>query len=156
MQPVVKIRRAVGAVITWGDSFLLVHKVKMMEGRAGPEDVPGMWDFPKGGVKPGDADLPTALLRELAEETGSTRYRILAEYPGKVRFDFLPADQFKLGFKSQETTFFRVIYEGDGSDLQPQDEEIDALRFVPSAEVLETLFHAEMRRFFSESVLDRG
>jgi 8-oxo-dGTP pyrophosphatase MutT (NUDIX family) len=143
------LRQAVGALIIQGDAYLLVHKVKMMDGKAGVEQIEGVWDFPKGGVKAQDASPEQALLRELAEETGSSRYRILHQFDEKIRFSFLPEDQLKLGFEGQETILFLAAYEGDGSDLQPQDEEIDQVSFVPRSRMLETLAHPENRAFFA-------
>jgi 8-oxo-dGTP pyrophosphatase MutT (NUDIX family) len=99
-------------------------------------------------VKEVDASLEQALFRELVEETGSTRYRILHQFKEKISFTFLSGDQLKLGFMGQETTMFLVAYEGDGTDLQPQDEEIDQVSFVPRARLLETLGHFESRRFY--------
>jgi 8-oxo-dGTP pyrophosphatase MutT (NUDIX family) len=143
------LRQAVGALIIQGDAYLLVHKVKMMDGKAGVEQIEGVWDFPKGGVTAQDASPEQALFRELAEETGSSRYRILHVFEEKIRFSFLPEDQLKLGFEGQETTMFLAAYEGDCSDLQPQDEEIDQVRFVPRSRMLETLAHPESRAFFA-------
>ena len=48
-----RIRYAVGAIIQQGQEYLLVHKVKAMDLPGGPKNIPGMWDFPKGGVKSG-------------------------------------------------------------------------------------------------------
>jgi len=144
------LRQAVGALVIQGDSYLLVHKVKMMDGKAGVEQIEGVWDFPKGGVKAQDASLEQALFRELTEETGSTRYRILYQFNEKIRFAFLPEDQIKLGFEGQETILFMAVYEGDGSDLQPQDEEIDQVGFFPRSRMLETLAHPESRAFFAQ------
>ncbi len=145
------LRQAVGALIIQGDLYLLVHKVKMMDGKAGVEQIEGVWDFPKGGVKAHDASPEQALFRELAEETGSSRYHISHQFEEKIRFSFLPEDQLKLGFEGQETAMFLCAYEGDGSDLQPQDEEIDQVCFVPRSKMLETLAHSESRAFFGRN-----
>jgi putative (di)nucleoside polyphosphate hydrolase len=92
------IRKAVGAIITQGDEILLVHKVKMMDGKKGPEQTQGQWDFPKGGVLPSDENLSNALLRELREETGSTQYRIIKQFEKKICFEFPKLLKEKLGF----------------------------------------------------------
>lgn len=83
-----KIRKAVGAIIKTGNKFILVHKVKIMNSKNGPEDIPGRWDFPKGGVKSSDMNLNKAILRELKEETGSDQYKIIKEFNEKISFQF--------------------------------------------------------------------
>ena len=146
------IRKAVGAIVKWKDKFLLVHKVKMMDGKEGPEMIEGEWDFSKGGVKPDETDFSKAILRELKEETGSDKYEILKELDEKICFTFAPEIQKKLGFEKQETTIFIVEYTGDGSDLAPQDEEIDMVEFFTREEVLEILHHNNTKEFFKKFV----
>jgi len=145
------VRQAVGALvyrqIPFG--FLQVHKVLRMDGMAGIQPVAGMWDFPKGGVKPSDESLTAALMRELLEETGSTPYELLYTYPQPVCFDFSPQDAAALGFTSQHTHMFLCRYTGNGSDLTPQDGEIDSVRFVSRVEMYASLAHVESRHFFT-------
>ena len=147
------IRRAVGAVILRNGQVLLVHKVRRMDGQGGPVEIPGEWDFPKGGVKAADADLTAALLRELAEETGSQAYRVLRQFTETIRFTFTPEDQVALGFTGQETTMFLLEYLGCGGDLCPQDEEIERLGFFDPDAVERVLAHPEGREFFRRTVL---
>lgn len=141
------LRKAVGALVVQGDRVLLVHKVKMMDGKDGVEAIAGVWDLPKGGVKALDADAEHALRRELLEECGIENACIVREFLIKITFQFLPEDQQKLGFEGQETTMFLVEYAGDPAELQPQDEEIDALKFVKRDELLAELVFPEAREF---------
>lgn len=139
------VRKAVGAIVRWHGKYLLVHKVKAME--AGGQEIPSVWDFPKGGVKPEDPDLQSALLRELWEETGSSQYRILYKFDDKLIFAF-PKD-LGIPYTHQETSMFLVEYTGDGTDLSTQDEEVDAVEFFSTQEVIERLPFYESRNFFS-------
>lgn len=52
-------------------------------------DHPGSWQFPQGGIDPGEVELEAAY-RELHEETGIKRSEVLREtaYPGWLRYDF--------------------------------------------------------------------
>lgn len=141
------IRKAVGAIVIKGGKFLLVHKVKMMDSKDGPTKINGVWDFSKGGVKPDETDLSKAVLRELKEETGSARYNILKRFDEKICFDFPLQIQKMLGFEKQETTMFLVEYNGDCSDIAPQDEEIDKVSFFSREETIERLAHDDSRDF---------
>lgn len=142
------IREAVGAIVKSNDKFLLIHKVKIMDARVVAIEIEGEWDFPKGGIKRDDLDLKKAILRELREETGSDQYLIIKEFREKITFTFPPAIRDKLGYQSQETTMFLVEYVGDKSDLKPQDEEIDEIRFLSKEEAMNRLHHQEMKEFF--------
>jgi len=146
------IRKAVGVIVEKGGKFLLVHKVKMMDSKKGPEKIAGEWGFSIGGVKPGEIDLSKALLRELKEETGSDKYKIVREFKEKMCFTFPPLIQKKLGFEKQETTMFLVEYLGDCSDIAPQDEEIDKIEFYTKDEVIAKLHHDNSREFFKKFV----
>ncbi len=80
------IRKAVGAIIyDKEDRYLLVHKVKVMNGK---ENVIHLdtWDFVKGGVKAGE-DNQDAIKREIWEETGCKSYEIEKVYQEKLCFE---------------------------------------------------------------------
>ena len=142
------IRKAVGAIIRSNNQFLLVHKIKIMNGKNGPQDIEGEWDFPKGGVKTHEVDLEKAILRELREETGSDKYRIIKKFEDKISFQFPLSFQKKSGFKSQETTIFLVEYYGNKTEIKSQDEEINRISFFSRDEVIEKLAHNESKEFF--------
>jgi putative (di)nucleoside polyphosphate hydrolase len=143
----------VGVIATQEGRVLLVYKVKISESKNGAESIPGEWDFPKGGVKPSESDLEGAAMRELREETGSTRFRIIRAFSERICFIFPPEVQEKLGYQRQETAMFHAEYQGDGSDLQPQDEEIAKTCLVSFEEALALLAHQESRDFFAHVFL---
>ncbi|PWV95859.1 putative (di)nucleoside polyphosphate hydrolase [Paenibacillus cellulosilyticus] len=144
------IRKAVGGVILNGDKVLLVHKVKGAQGK-----IAGKWDFPKGGMEQGDVDFEHALRRELREETGSEQFVIHRQFEQKICFEFDSVAREKLGSERQETTMFLVEYIGDGTDLAPQDDEIDEVRWFSRDELAELLF-PEARAFFEHNVRGRA
>ncbi|MFW9995484.1 MAG: NUDIX domain-containing protein [Candidatus Odinarchaeota archaeon] len=145
------IRHAVGAIVRKKRKFLMVHKIKIMDSKGGPKDISSQWDFPKGGVSNLDASNRVAILRELAEETGSRKYRIIKEFKDRICFDF-PEDMRLNNYERQEITMFLVEYLGDGSDLIPRDEEIDEVRFFSEKEVLQRLKLEESREFFKKRI----
>jgi putative (di)nucleoside polyphosphate hydrolase len=150
-----KIRHAVGAIIVQNNEYLLVRKVKQMEGPDGPTNIDPVWDFPKGGVRPDETPL-NALWRELREETGSQQYRVRKQFPGTISFAFDAATHQTSGYVRQETTMFLVEYVGDRSDLHPGDEEIDDARFFPAEQVLRCLVYEESRQFYQQFLLERA
>jgi putative (di)nucleoside polyphosphate hydrolase len=149
-----KIRQAVGAIIVQNNEYLLICKVKQMEGPDGPTNIDPIWDFPKGGVRPDEPNLD-ALWRELREETGSQQYRVRSQLPGSISFSFDTTTGQTIGYTRQETTMLLVEYMGDRSDLQPQDEEIDDVRFFQAEQVLRCLPHEESREFYQQFLLEK-
>jgi len=145
-------RYAVGAIVLAEGDILLVRKVKMMAAQDGPVDIDPIWDFPKGGVESVDSDLHSAVLRELSEEVGSREFHIVRALPD-FTFSFDAASAQKLGVRRQVTKMFHLDYHGDRSDLAPQDEEIDDVRFVPVSEALQLVTFANSRAYIAQ-VLD--
>lgn len=74
------IRQAVGAIVFQHNELLLIHKVKISDIKGEYTLSKGEWDFPKGGVKHTDNDLESAMLRELEEETGSKKFKVISQF----------------------------------------------------------------------------
>ncbi len=146
------IRKAVGAIVFQGNSFLIVHKIKINT-KLGKEPITGEWDFIKGGVKESDASLQASLLRELKEETGSSNFKVVKEYTEKISFDFPSDIALKIGFEKQETTMYLVEYLVDRNGLSPMDNEISDLQFFEKDQVLDTLTHSDTKDFFRKHIL---
>lgn len=139
-----KIRKAVAAIIVQDEEYLMIKKVY---NETTGEFIPGYWDIPKGGIKQSDIDVNAALKRELYEETGSNAYRVLKQYPHKIRFQF---DQ-PHPYDGQETTVFLVEYLGDRSELHPADKEIEAIKFVNKQDLLAAIPHQETLYFLKDN-----
>jgi putative (di)nucleoside polyphosphate hydrolase len=141
-------RKAVGAVIFKDDKFLLVQKI-----RAGKYAIRPRWDFSKGGIDKKDKDMKKALFRELYEETGSRKYKIIKQFKDKTKIIWTKLYQKRLGFAGQETTMFLVEYVGNGKDLKPDKYEIRNIKFFTRKETLKRLRGKETIHFFRKNVL---
>jgi putative (di)nucleoside polyphosphate hydrolase len=91
-------------------------------------------------------NLEKAVMRELKEETGSDNYKIIMKFDKKICFEFLKPHR----YDRQETVMFYVEYLGDSTDLKPQDDEIDAVKFYGRNEVISIISLEETRRFLEE------
>jgi putative (di)nucleoside polyphosphate hydrolase len=87
-------------------------------GRRAGAPGPHSWQFPQGGIDPGE-DVYAAARRELAEETGVVNTSLLGRTQGWITYDFPPgAERGRKGWKGQKQIWFALRFEG-------RDDEID-------------------------------
>jgi len=88
-------------------------------------DRPGAWQMPQGGVQ-GDEDITVTALREMKEEVGTDKARIVAKLPQKTYYEFPDWLQnrrissggvFRGKYRGQEQDWFALVFEGQDSDI---------------------------------------
>lgn len=87
------------------------------------------WQFPQGGVDPGE-ELQVALLRELREEIGLLPQAVeVQESRGGYRYAF-PKNRLKHGiYGGQDQTYFRCRFLGQDSDIDLNTEHREFARW---------------------------
>jgi len=99
------------------------------------EGAPGGWQLPQGGMNEGE-DPHVAVLRELAEEVGTRKVRIIGEHPEWLTYDLPPELLGRaLGgrYRGQRQRWFALRFEGRDEDIRldlDPNPEFDAWRWA--------------------------
>ena len=118
-------RRGVGVVLLNSQGLVLAGR------RA---DTPEAWQMPQGGIDDGESPVEAAL-RELKEEVGTDKARVLRETAGWLRYD-LPPDVvgrvWRGRYRGQEQKWFALRFLGTDADidLATHNREFDAWRWA--------------------------
>ncbi len=130
-------RPNVGAVLFNREGLIFVARRADLPNAEG---APGGWQLPQGGID-ADEDPAVAIFRELEEEIGTARARIIGEHPAWLTYDLPPELVGKaLGgkFRGQRQRWFALRFDGEDAeirlDLDPHPE-FDAWRWAPLAEL---------------------
>ena len=130
-------RRNVGAALFNRAGHVLVARRADLPNAEG---APGGWQLPQGGIDQ-DEDPREAVLRELAEEIGTDRARIIGEHPDWLTYDLPPS---LLGvalggrYRGQRQRWFALRFLGTDADIRLDRDphpEFDAWRWAALGEL---------------------
>jgi putative (di)nucleoside polyphosphate hydrolase len=100
-------------------------------------DLSDIWQFPQGGIDEGE-EVKEALFRELEEEIGTDKVKIIAEYPEWISYDF-PSKLVKkmCPYKGQRQRYFLVKLKKSAKiNIHTQNPEFSDYKFVEVDEAL--------------------
>lgn len=80
------------------------------------------WQFPQGGVEEGESD-EQALLREMNEEIGTKKLKVLGQMEDTVVYQFPYFLKQKYKFDGQEQTYFLLYFYGEDSEIRFDNQE---------------------------------
>lgn len=141
-------KKASGIVTDRKGKYLIVQLVGYSEGH---------WNWPGGGVEEGE-EVEDAILRELQEELGTDKFRIVGRSSIINKYDWpdhVIAKRFKAEgrtWKGQEVTHIRLEYLGDETDIKPDPGEIKQFKWV-NYEELESHFVIPNQWVVAEKVI---
>ena len=130
-------RPNVGAVLFNAMGHVLVAR---RAGLPNAEAPAGAWQLPQGGIDEGE-DPREAVLRELAEEIGTDRAKVIGEHQDWLTYD-LPSQLIGVAlhgrYRGQRQRWFALRFLGEDSDIRLDlgpHPEFDAWRWAPLAEL---------------------
>jgi putative (di)nucleoside polyphosphate hydrolase len=130
--PLMPYRPNVGAVLFNRDGRVFVARRADLPNADGAA---GGWQLPQGGIDPNE-DPRAAVLRELVEEIGTDRARIIGEHPDWLTYDLPPhLIGLALGgrYRGQRQRWFALRFIGEDSDVRldaDPDPEFDMWRWA--------------------------
>lgn len=126
-------RDNVSCIVFQNDRFLLVRL----------NDWPkNFWKFPQGGVKQGETEKE-AVIRELTEELGTDKFRIIVKSPFVHKYDWDRDSVEKAGFRwrGQKQKFYLVEFLGEDKDIKINTEEVQEYKWVKRYELAKHFHH---------------
>lgn len=119
-------------------------------------DIPDAWQMPQGGMDEGETPYEAAF-RELKEEIGTDKMRLLAELVAWQRYEFpRPHSRpYRGRHRGQEQKWFAALFTGDESDIDLEadaHQEFHDWRWVEIVELPRMIVH--FKRPIYEAVLE--
>ena len=135
-------RKNVAGIIFKDKKILLVHN-KTHE--------PNFWKFPQGGID-GDETENESLLRELSEELGTGKFKVIEKSLITHQYDWPPEVQLKKGFLGQLQTFWYVEFLGEDNDFDLSHDQLDFFKWVTIQDLPSCFQFEDMKELISKIV----
>ncbi len=106
------------------------------------DDMKNIWQFPQGGIDKGE-EVIDALFREMKEEIGTKKAKIIAEYPDWISYDFPDGSSKKMKpYLGQNQRYFLVKLKKKAKiNLATKHPEFDEYKFVNIDDALSEMSH---------------
>lgn len=121
-------RKNVGALVKKRDKYLLISY---------PWQASNYWKMPQGGVQEGET-RKEALMRELKEELGTDKFKIVKQFPFSHQYDWdeenmkIPGNK----YRGQRQIFFLVEFLGTNKDISLDTKELRDYCWATKEELL--------------------
>jgi len=123
--------------------FLIVHKPRKHHA----------WQFPQGGVDPGEENEQAAL-RELDEELGTKKFSILGKSQHLLFYDF-PAGELREGkYRGHKQSYFMVEYKGEDNEITLHPDELDDHRWIYQNELADYIESQEYLKKINQVIYE--
>lgn len=105
-------------------------------------DMQGIWQFPQGGIDKGE-EVHDAMYRELEEEIGTDKVKVVGEYPEWISYDFPEriAKSMKPYIGQRQRYFLLKLKKSAEINLETKHPEFDNYKFVSVNEALDMTAH---------------
>ena len=115
-------RKNVAAIVLNKDNKVLVAERR---------DTPNAFQFPQGGMNDDESE-EEAIIRELREELGTNKFKIILKSYKIYRYDFPEEIRFN-EYNGQEQTYFLIRFTGEDDDINliNSDKEFKSYKWIP-------------------------
>ncbi len=126
-----------------GLQYLVLHSATVRNPRA-------KWEFPKGGVEPGETTRQTAA-REFQEETGLTDWSFVDGFERNLSYTYI-----RRGRKVVKTVTYYLVEVGESSAPTRSEEHVEDphgnwFHWGTFEETNQLLYHAKIRQVFADA-----
>jgi putative (di)nucleoside polyphosphate hydrolase len=140
----IKLRQGVSAVLFKGSKFLMV---------AGADWPDGAWCFPQGGIE-GEEKHIEAIKRELIEEIGSDKFRILTKSEIDHMYLFPKKIQEKKNCHGQFQTIWFVEFLGEFDEISMDNSELSKFAWFDKEDVVKSMMYPEQKEVFERVLIE--